>query len=104
MLSFIRNRQQRADREETEAFEQGFCDLPHDKVRASMSPEKRAILLSRQQIGTPAYILLEHELNLRIAQIQARATYKASYIGIISAVAGAFLGAVGTVLFTAWLK
>ena len=91
-------------REEEEAMEQGFHDLPSERERSGMSPQKLAILLAGQQAGTPAHILVEHELNLRIAQVQARATYKASYIGIVGAAAGAVFGAVGTVLLTAWLQ
>jgi len=60
-----------------EAFEQGFHDIPSPQERRRMSPEELAILLSQQSAGTPAYILVEHELNLRIAKVQSRATYVA---------------------------
>jgi hypothetical protein len=55
-----------------------------------MSPEKLAILLSQQQAGTPAAILVEHELNLRIAKVQSRATY----VGVVAALVGTIVGAV----------
>lgn len=64
-------------------------DLPSDKERKSMSEKKLAVLLSNCKATTPAYILIEHELNRRIAKIQAMPTY----IGIISGLAGVALGA-----------
>jgi len=64
-------------------------DLPSDEERKSMSEKKLAILLSNCKATTPAYILIEHELNRRIAKIQAMPTY----IGIISGLAGVALGA-----------
>ena len=102
MFDFIGNLfwQKKSDREEEEeGFDQGYHDLPPPKVRASMSPEKLAILLSEQQAGTPAYILVEHELNLRIAQVQARATYKASYVGVVGVVVG-----IAATAFLSWLQ
>lgn len=75
-----------------EAFEQGFHGIPDPKQRATMSPEKLAILLSQQQAGTPAYILVEHELNLRIAGIQSRATLRSGWLGLLGALLGAALG------------
>ena len=65
-----------------------------------MSPEKLAILLSEQSAGTPPYILVEHELNNRIAQVQARAAERASYVGIV----GVVVGVVVTAFLMAWLQ
>ncbi len=75
-----------------EAFEQGFHGIPSPQERASMLPEKLAILLSQQQPGTPAYVLVEHELNLRIASIQSRATLRSGWLGLLGALLGAALG------------
>ena len=83
-------------RDEEAGFEQGFYDLPSPHVRALMTPEKLAILLSKQAPGTPAYILVEHELNLRIAKVQARA----AYVGIFAALAGTVLGAFLQAIFS----
>lgn len=58
-----------------------------------MSPERLAILLSEQTVGTPAYILIEHELNLRIAKVQSRATLFAAGVGIATALAATALAA-----------
>lgn len=63
-----------------EAMEQEFHDLPDPRKRARMSPEKLAILLSQQQAGAPAYILVEHELDLRIASVQSRATVRSAWL------------------------
>ena len=57
-----------------------------------MSPEKLAILLSQQQDGTPAHILVAHELNLRIAGVQSRATLRSGWLGLVGALLGAALG------------
>ncbi|MGB7420802.1 MAG: hypothetical protein WA917_02870 [Comamonas sp.] len=81
---------------EEEAFEQGFYGIPDPKIRAKMSPERLAIELSNQEKGSSAYLLLEHELHLRIASIQANATQAAGRYGVLAAVLGAvvtfFLG------------
>ncbi|MFI4940600.1 MAG: hypothetical protein ACHP7O_09720 [Burkholderiales bacterium] len=75
-----------------EAFEQGFHGIPSPQERASMSPEKLAILLSQQTAGSPAHILVEHELNLRIAGIQSQATLRSGWLGLFGALLGAALG------------
>lgn len=87
-----------------DALNMGFHDLPSPADRASMSPERLAILLSERKKDSPAYILVSHELNLRIAEVQARATTNASYLGIVGALLGAILGAAGTVILTSWLQ
>ena len=77
---------------EDEAFEAAFHGLPDPKKRAVMSPEKLAILLSQQEVGSPAHILVEHELNLRIASIQSRATLKSGWLGLSGALFGTAVG------------
>ena len=64
--------------------------------RKKMSPEKLAILLSKQKEGTPAYILLSHELDMRIANVQSKAQYTGAAIGFVGIIAGALL--------TVWLQ
>jgi hypothetical protein len=90
--------------EAEEAFEQGFHGIPDPKRRAKMSPEKLAILLSQQQAGSPAHILVEHELNLRIALIQSQATSRAGWIGLLGALLGAALGFFLSTLFPKEVK
>ena len=80
-------------REEEEAMEQGFHDIPHPKERASMSPEKLAIVLSGCAKDSPQYILVSHELNVRIAKVQSRDQYGAALFGLGGVVLGAFLAA-----------
>lgn len=81
---------------EEEVFDQGFYGIPCQKSRAKMSPEKLAIELSKQERYSPAYLLLEHELHVCIANIQANATQTAGRYGIVAAILGAvvtfFLG------------
>lgn len=84
------------DPSDAEAFEHGFHRLPHPKQRAAMSPEKLAIVLSEQKAGTPAYILVEHELNLRLARVQSNATMNAAFVGLGGVIVGALL--------TVWLQ
>ena len=72
-------------------MEQGFHDIPHPKERASMSPEKLAIVLSECTKDSPQYILVSHELNVRIAKVQSRAAYGAAFLGLGGVVLGAFL-------------
>ena len=62
--------------------------LPSESTRRRMSPLNLAILLSQQATGSPQYILIEHELNKRIARVQSRAAYWAA----ASASAGIVLG------------
>ncbi|MFZ2301058.1 MAG: hypothetical protein WAW10_04190 [Gallionella sp.] len=83
----------KSEREEAEeGFDQGFHGIPSPHERAKMSPEKLAILLSQQQSDTPAYILVEHELNLRIASVQSQATLRSGWLGLLGALLGAALG------------
>ncbi|MBU4462458.1 MAG: hypothetical protein KKB05_00740, partial [Proteobacteria bacterium] len=43
-----------------------FYNIPPDKERKKMSPRELAKLLSKCEKDSPEYILLEHELNIRI--------------------------------------
>jgi hypothetical protein len=72
-----------------EAFEQGFHGIPDPKQRAIMSPEMLAIELFKLEKGSPPYILLEHELNLRLAKEQAKATLSAGWLGASATVLAA---------------
>ena len=76
---------------ESDAFEQGFYGIPSSKDRAKLSPEKLAIELAKLEKGSPLYILIEHELNLRISKSQSTATYVAAIFGLIGVVLGALL-------------
>ena len=76
---------------EKESFELGVYGIPSADERARKSPEQLAILLSQQKPGSPAYILVEHELNMRLAKIQANATEKAAWVGVVGVVAGVVL-------------
>ncbi len=75
-----------------EAFEQGFHGIPDPQTRAKMSPEKLAIELSKQEKDSPPYILLEHELNLRLAKEQSIATRSAGWYGAVATIVAVFIG------------
>ena len=69
-----------------------FFDIPPDKERKKMSPRELAKLLSVCEKDTPKYILLEHELNIRIAQVQARPAYLSIFMTIVGIILGWLLG------------
>lgn len=77
-----------------EAFEQGFHGIPHPNERAKMSPEKLAIALSNLEKESPPYILLEHELNLRLAKEQSKATLSSGWLGLIGSISASLFGVV----------
>ncbi|MHC9063387.1 hypothetical protein ACYX34_11945 [Nitrospira sp. CMX1] len=95
ILRFLRSRStnnSKLDAEQEEAMMQTFHGLPDPLERAQMSPERLAILLSEQQTGTPAYILIEHELDLRITSVQSNATIRSARLGLIGTLLGTVIG------------
>ena len=72
-----------------------FYDLPPLKERQRMTAEELAILLSDCEVNTPKYILIEHELNLRIVKEQNKTTLKTGFgsaiIGLLGILVGALL-------------
>jgi hypothetical protein len=92
MFNFIsRLRQLKYDAEKEEAMLIGFkgvSNLESEKERRKMSTLLLAIRLSECDEGTPAHILLSHELNCKIARIQS----KANYFGTVIVVVCLFLG------------
>ena len=67
---------------------EGFYSLPSERARRRMSPMKLAELLSEQKPGSGQYILVEHELNIRIAKVQSNATYWGAAFTLIGVVVG----------------
>ena len=76
-----------------DSFSEGFYNLPSERSRHRMSAMKLAELLADQQPGTVQHILVEHELNLRIAGVQAMATYWGAVLALLGVVVGWFLQA-----------
>ena len=60
----------KATKARTEIANKIFHDIPAQGERQKMSAEELAILLSESKEGDPVYILIEHELNLRIIKAQ----------------------------------
>ena len=58
-----------------------FHGIPSPHKRAKMSPEELAIILSTRDKDSAVYILLSHELNLKIAKLQSKATLSAGWLG-----------------------
>jgi hypothetical protein len=83
-----------------EDFSEGFHDLPSEKERGAMSVLQLAELLVLLQKDTVPYLVLSHELNLKIAKCQVKATLNAGWLGVggtiisalISFALGYFLG------------
>lgn len=76
---------------DVDPFESGWEGIPIARERNKMSIERLAILLSKQEKDSRPYILLSHELNVRIANIQAKASYRGAAIGLAGAIVGAIL-------------
>ena len=65
--------------------------IPPERARRRMSPLQLADILATATLNKTARILIEHELNIRIAQVQSRAAYNASAIAIGGIAFGWFL-------------
>jgi hypothetical protein len=76
-------------------FDDGFDGIPSSDETSTMTTRSLARLLSNTQSGSPAHVILSHELNLKIARDQSKATLRAGWIG--------FSGAIIAAAFTAWL-
>jgi len=73
----------------TEIANDVFHGIPPDSVRKKMSPMELAVLLSEcEEKNSPKYILIEHELKIRIVKKQS----KTAYIGMVMAFVGIILG------------
>ena len=68
-----------------EQFEDGFDGIPSSEETAVMTPRALARLLSNTTPNSPGYTILSHELNLKIAKEQSKATLAAAWIGAIVA-------------------
>lgn len=74
-----------------EDFSEGFHGLPSEKERGAMSVLQLAELLVPLQKDTVPYIVLSHELNLKIAKCQVKATLNAGWLGVGGAIISAFI-------------
>lgn len=92
------NRSINKDKQE---FIEGFNGiLESERERKKMTPAQLAIRLSKCEKDSPAYVLLSHELNLRIAKVQSTAIYVGAFAGIFGTIIGIVIG----VLLTAWIQ
>jgi hypothetical protein len=66
-----------------EIADEVFHNIPPDKERKKMSSRELAKLLSECQKGSPAYILFEHELNIRLVNMQIKPVYYGLGVTII---------------------
>jgi len=73
----------------SEIADKVFYDLPSDKERNQMTPKQLAKLLSEcQEKDSPKYILLSHEMNIRIAQVQTKPVYWSIVMTIVGVILG----------------
>lgn len=61
---------------------EGFHDLPSEKEREAMSVLRLAELMATREKGSPPYIVLAHELTLKIAKLQTKATLRSGWLGV----------------------
>ena len=66
--------------------------IPTERERKRLSKLALAELLARPALAEPARILVEHELNIRLAQVQSRAAYVGIVAGTVSGLLGVILG------------
>jgi len=77
--------------EREEIANEVWHDIPPQSERAKMSPEQLSILLSSCEKDSPKYTLLSHELNMRIAKEQSKATLEAGRYSGNAAILAALL-------------
>ena len=69
----------------------GYHGLPDARERTAMTVLALAEEMVKHQKDTPAYIVLSHELNLKLAREQAKATMGAGWLAVGGAIAAAVL-------------
>ena len=79
--------------EQQEAFDRVFHGMPPNTEREKMSPENLALELTKHENSSPAYIILSHELSLRLAKEQSKATLSAGWLGAGATVIAVLLSA-----------
>ena len=88
---------------EEESFYEGFHGLKSPEEREAMSVLELAELLAPLQKDTATYIVLSHELNLKIAKHQAKLNHRTVLIAGAFTITGAVMGAVATSYFSSQL-
>ena len=69
-----------------------YYGIPQDHVRKKMSPRELAKLLSEQKKGSPGFIFIQHELNIRLLRLQTRSGALNAIIGLLGIILGWLLG------------
>lgn len=85
---------------EEESLAEGFYGLKSSEEREAMSVLELAELLTPLQKDTVSYIVLSHELNLKIAKHQAKLNHRTVLTAGAFTIAGAIIGAVVTSYFS----
>jgi hypothetical protein len=76
-----------------EAFSLGFHGLPGARERAAMSVLQLAEETAKHQKDSTPFIVLSHELNLKLAKEQAKATLTAGWLGAGATLLAVFIAA-----------
>ena len=84
-----------------EEFHYGWHGVPDPQKRATLSSEDLAIELSKiEDKNSPPYILLGHELNIRLAQEQAKLNHRSARLNAVFTIIGAVVGSAATAMFS----
>lgn len=84
-----------------EEYHYGWYGVPDPEKRVAMSPEDLAIELSKiEDRNSPPYILLGHELNIRLAQEQAKLNHRSAKLNAVFTIIGAVVGSAATAIFS----
>lgn len=75
-----------ADNNYDEDLSVGYHGIPNAEQREAMSVLQLAEEIAKHKEGSPPYIVLSHELNLKLAKLQAKATLSAGWVNAVAAV------------------
>lgn len=79
------------DNDYNEDLSVGYHGIPDARQREAMSVLQLAEEMVKHKEGSPPYIVLSHELNLKLAKLQAKATLSAGWVGAVATVVAAFI-------------
>ena len=69
----------------------GYHGIPDAKERETMSVLQLAEEMVKHKEGSPAHIVLSHELDLKLAKLQAKATLSAGWVGAVATIVAAIV-------------
>jgi hypothetical protein len=88
------------EKKEESAFNHAFYGIPNEQEREAMSVLDLAELLSPLEKDSVPYIVLSHELSLKIAKDQAKLSHRSVKVAGVFTIVGAVVGAAATAFFS----